>query len=75
MFMVRIHVPIMQTATLANETVLYEDSPLKGLGVFYLPCYIYTPQKAGGPWEKLFQPKPSATRNYFQLFMIHEEAV
>lgn len=52
------------------KTVLYKDSPLKGLHAFYLSCYIYTPQKAGGPWEKPFQPKLFATKNYFQLFMI-----
>lgn len=37
MFMIYINVSIVQTVTLANETVVWKDCPLKGFNVFYLP--------------------------------------
>lgn len=52
MFMIHINVSIMQTVTLANETVVWKDCPLKGFNVFYLPRFTHS-QKAGGPERSL----------------------
>lgn len=67
----------MQIVTLANETILCEDCPLKGLTwgfffvVFYLCVFLdlHTHEKPGS--LKTFQTKSFPTRNYFQPFLVY----
>lgn len=64
----------MQIVTLANETVLCEDCPLKGLNIGLCLFFTYLPRlsyPAKPESLKIFQTKSFPTRNYFQLFLVY----